>query len=580
MTARPDPIGVPVSLTDAEEDERAIYAARARRLGLAFTEAVDLGTGGQAGPDAIRRGMFAVSNAGERLIYFAPNELAMPDTQAWLNAHPADRGRARISTPTAIRAALIKANEAALVESAVSRLATQHPEFSARLVASSGQIVAGIVLAAIMLAAFIFAPLALLLAIDILAAIFFFGVSAIRFIAAGHTKNRAPINDRLREKIAAGPLPIYTVLVPLYGEAAVAGDLIAALDQLEWPRDRLDIKLLLEESDSATIAAVRKVVTGAPYEIIVVPDRLPRTKPKALSFALPFARGEFVTVYDAEDKPHPGQLLEAYTAFAQAGPDLACIQASLVIDNGSASWLSLLFSIEYAALFDGLLPTLSALDMPLPLGGTSNHFRKAALEEVGGWDPYNVTEDADLGLRLARFGYRADTISSPTLEDAPTTLMPWIKQRTRWFKGWMQTWLVHTRHPVRLVRELKFRGLIGFALTGTGLIVSSLIYPVYLITLAVMVTNPLSLWGDGSVIASAIIGVNLFNLVAGFLGMGMLSARALRRRGRHEEARGLYLLPLYWLLMSAATYRALWQLVRKPHHWEKTPHRRRANAPT
>ena len=186
-------------------------------------------------------------------------------------------------------------------------------------------------------------------------------------------------------------------------------------------------------------AATRVLRGRLGYEIVVVPQGGPRTKPKALSFALPLARGEFVTVYDAEDRPHPGQLREAHATFATAGPELACVQASLVIDNASAGWLPLMFAVEYAALFDGLLPTLAAHAMPLPLGGTSNHFRRAALEAVGGWDPFNVTEDADLGLRFARFGYRALTMPLATHEDAPVTFRAWLNQRTRWFKGWMQT---------------------------------------------------------------------------------------------------------------------------------------------
>ena len=298
----------------------------------------------------------------------------------------------------------------------------------------------------------------------------------------------------------------------------------------------------------------------------------PQTKPKALAFALPFARGEFVTVYDAEDRPHPGQLREAYAAFAEAGPELACLQAGLVIGNADAGWLPLLFSIEYAALFDGLLPALAALRMPLPLGGTSNHFRRAALQAVGGWDPYNVTEDADLGLRLARFGYRSATLDAATLEDAPLALGPWLRQRTRWFKGWMQTWLVHTRHPVRLARELGPRGLLGFALVGTGMIVSSLIYPLYVATVIEMLTNPVALWGDGGVLAAMLVGANVFNLIAGYLAMAVLSNGALRLRGRGDEARGLVLLPLYWLLMSIASYRAIFELALRPHYWAKTPH--------
>jgi cellulose synthase/poly-beta-1,6-N-acetylglucosamine synthase-like glycosyltransferase len=429
------------------------------------------------------------------------------------------------------------------------------------------QIVAMVAMALGMAVAVVLHPTALVVAANLIGAIFFFGVSTLRFVAAGLVRRAQPM---LASR--SGELPVYTLLVPLHGEAGMVRGLVDALNRIDWPRDRLDIKIILEASDPETIAVVRRTVGGAPYEIVVVPNGTPRTKPRALAYAMQFVRGEFITVYDAEDRPHPHQLREAYAAFREAGPDVACFQSSLVIDNAQAGWLAQLFAIEYAALFDGLLPALAAFGMPLPLGGTSNHFRRAALEHVGGWDPFNVTEDADLGVRLARFGYRAATLSLPTLEEAPTALGPWVRQRTRWFKGWMQTWLVHTRHPLRLARELGAGGLLGFMLIGTGMIVSSLIYPVYLGTLLAMLTNPLVLWGDGGLVASGVVGVNLFNLVAGYFAMIVLSGRALRLRGRGGEAGGLFLLPLYWFLMSLASYRAIFELAVRPHYWAKTPH--------
>jgi cellulose synthase/poly-beta-1,6-N-acetylglucosamine synthase-like glycosyltransferase len=352
-------------------------------------------------------------------------------------------------------------------------------------------------------------------------------------------------------------------------------DLVAALDRLDWPRDKLDVKLLLEADDPATIAAARFAASGPPYEIVVVPSVGPRTKPKALAFALPLARGELVTVYDAEDRPHPRQLREAHAVFVASEPDLACLQSPLLIDNGHHGWLPLAFSVEYAGLFDGLLPTLAAFRMPLPLGGTSNHFRRDALEYVGGWDPYNVTEDADLGVRFARFGYRTSTLDLPTREEAPVTFGVWFRQRTRWSKGWLQTWLVHTRNPARLARDLGPRGLLGFGLVSTGLLVSALIYPIYLAALIAGLSDPLRLWSEDDAFGSAVIGLNLFNLFAGYTAMALLSLRALALRGRMAEASGVCLLPLFWLLVSLACYRALFELVIRPHHWAKTPHRRR-----
>jgi cellulose synthase/poly-beta-1,6-N-acetylglucosamine synthase-like glycosyltransferase len=113
------------------------------------------------------------------------------------------------------------------------------------------------------------------------------------------------------------------------------------------------------------------------------------------------------------------------------------VQARLCIDTRT-SWLARYFTAEYAGQFDVVLPKLAALGLPLPLGGSSNHFRTVTLREVGGWDPHNVTEDADLGMRLARFGYRSGVVASSTYEEAPADIGRWLGQRTRWFKGWMR----------------------------------------------------------------------------------------------------------------------------------------------
>lgn len=573
--ARRDPYDRPRVRAPEFDDEAAVYRDRARRLGLPFVPFVDLGPGASADLAAIEQPTFAMSAVGDRLAFVAPSQDSLASVLHWLATYPAARSRLRVATPTAIRAALIAAAGTDLAADAVARLRSRHPQLSADRVASPGQVAAAIALAAGTFAAARFAPVITAVALNVVGAVFFFGVSALRFVAAAHVKKRPlPAETATVAGDDAG-LPIYTVLVPLYREAKLVSGLVTALDAIDWPRDRLDIKLLCEADDRATVAAARLHAHGPPYEILLVPPVGPRTKPKALAFALPMARGEFVTVYDAEDRPHPGQLREAFATFARSPPDVVCLQSPLLIDNERPNWLSRSFAIEYAALFDGLLPTLAAHGLPLPLGGTSNHFRRSALEAVGGWDPFNVTEDADLGLRLARFGYRSATLDLPTLEDAPDTTPAWFRQRTRWSKGWMQTWLVHTRQPRRLARDLGATGLLAFNLVSTGVIVSSLIYPVYLVALVLAAADPLYLWRDGGLAGAAVIGLNLFNLVAGYMGMALLSWRALGRRHREDEARGLILLPVYWLMASFASYRALLHLALCPHHWEKTPHRPR-----
>ena len=566
-----DRIGRPVAGDAGAGTEDAVYRDRARRLGLPFAASVDLGNHPPAPAEVIARGPFALSAGSGRIAFIAPDEEQMPAIGRWLIAYPEARRRLAVSTPTAIRAGLRAASADEFAERAVGRLARRHPELSARQTLTQPQAAAGLALAAALAAGLATAPTTLLFVLNLLATAFFFGVSALRFIASGLAPPALAEYDPA-DVADDAELPVYSVLVPLHHEAHIVPQLRLALGRIDWPVERLDVKLIVEADDGATSVAVARAFAGPPYEVVVVPAGRPRTKPKALAFAMTFARGAFVTIYDAEDQPHPGQLREAFAAFSRAGPDLACLQAPIIIHEPGARFIARLFSIEYAALFDGLLPALATLGLPLPLGGTSNHFRREALERTGGWDPFNVTEDADLGIRLARFGYRTATITLPTLEEAPASTGDWLRQRTRWFKGWMQTWLVHMRRPVLLFRELGPLGFLGFNLIGAGMLVSAVIHPIYLLSFILRAADPLALWTEAGAIGSAVIGANLFNLAAGYLAVALLTERALALRGRSSELPVLIGLPIYWLLMAVACVRALIQLVLRPHLWEKTPH--------
>ncbi|MGH7880971.1 MAG: glycosyltransferase family 2 protein, partial [Candidatus Binataceae bacterium] len=298
----------------------------------------------------------------------------------------------------------------------------------------------------------------------------------------------------------------------------------------------------------------------------------PRTKPKALNVALPFARGTFTVIYDAEDRPEPGQLRQALQAFRAGGGDLGCVQARLSVDNTADSWLARLYTAEYAGQFDVFLPGIARLCLPLPLGGSSNHFYTATLHAVCGWDPYNVTEDADLGMRLARFGYRSDVIESSTYEEAPAHLGPWLRQRTRWFKGWMQTWLVHMREPRRLLRDLGLPGFLTFQLIVGGNVLAALIHPLFVGALTYSVARGTPLWRGDSAPVAILVAFYGSTAVIGYLTSAFLGWLGLMRRGLLSSAWALLFTPLHWLLLSLAAWRALYQLVATPYAWEKTEH--------
>ncbi len=359
-------------------------------------------------------------------------------------------------------------------------------------------------------------------------------------------------------------LPVYTIIVALYREAAAVSSLVAALQRLDYPKEKLDIKLVLEADDRETRSRLNAMRLTAPFEIIVAPPGKPRTKPRALNVALSFARGAFVAVFDAEDRPDPDQLRHALAAFAAGGDRLACAQARLTIDNTADNWLTRLFTAEYAGLFDVFLPALAALRLPLPLGGSSNHFRTDVLRGVGAWDPYNVTEDADLGMRLAREGYRTTVIDSSTYEEAPAAVSAWLRQRTRWMKGWVQSWLVHMRNPRKLWLELGPAGFAAFQLLVGGSVLAALVHPLFLVAFA---------WEWFAVgAASPVHWVYLATLAIGYAAAASLGVIGLARRDLVASAWALLLTPLYWLMLSLAAWRALEQLARDPYRWEKTEH--------
>jgi glycosyltransferase XagB len=442
------------------------------------------------------------------------------------------------------------------------------PEFSAARRLVPAQAWVGLCCGLVLLALALIVPApALTLCIAILFNLFFLLTLSLKLVwltSEGQrpARNLRPLKDE--------QLPVYTVLVPLFRETRVLNQLLRALSDLDYPREKLDVKLILEESDTTLQRAVAKIALPPGFEIIIVPAGKPQTKPRALAYALKFARGELLTIYDAEDIPEPQQLRKAALKFAVGGPELACLQAELGFYNPNENWLTRQFTIEYAMLFGQMLPSLAELNLPLPLGGTSNHFRVSALHAVGGWDPYNVTEDADLGFRLARFGFEIQTLDSLTREEANTRLTNWLSQRTRWLKGFLQTWLVHTRHPARLVNELGLAGAWVFLCSTFAVFLSALLYPVFMVlTLRLFTFAPesekSSLYG---LMASLSIAVSILGY-----GLAAHGARlALRRREIFGWTLTICSLPIYWMLIGIAAWRALWEFAVQPFHWNKTRH--------
>jgi cellulose synthase/poly-beta-1,6-N-acetylglucosamine synthase-like glycosyltransferase len=547
--------------------EDLVYGQLCRRHGLAFV-ALDRHfrpIAHIAAADVGRLAALSFADEGGTVRVLAP-PLAGLDRR--LAALAADGDAVRITTPRRLEARL--RSEIARDVEAVStgHLAAVMPLLSARRCPGpwQGMLIPLIpVLTVIGMALRLRLPMLIVFLVSVTS---FLGLSMLRLSAFLDFDRRSPEPPAL----GTADLPAYTVLVAVYREAAMMGQLIAALDRLDYPRDRLDVIILTEADDFETRAATARHVQGRPHmRALTVPPGHPRTKPRALAYGLAFARGELVTVYDAEDRPAPDQLKRAAAALC-GGPDhLACVQARLEIGGGS-SWLERQFRVEYACLFSAVLPWLGRAELPLPLGGTSNHFKRRALEIFGGWDPYNVTEDADLGLRLHRFGFTTGVSDSVTVETAPDRLPVWLRQRRRWIKGWLVTWFVHLRRPGRLVADLGWRDAMVFHLHMTANVLAPLAHPVWLATMAAYATGALSLPEERSFFDTLLIVASVVCAVAGYGGAALLGWRVLGAQGLGRLRRELLLQPVYWLLSSWAAWRALIEILSRPHFWDKTPH--------
>ncbi len=481
--------------------------------------------------------------------------------------------RFSLATPGALREAIAHHFAPSLAKHAVETLAVRQPDRSARFPSVAWQRAALILGVIAALYSGIVAPAETVKVLTLALALLFVPVVALRLVAvAGLLRAGDRAHDTASVRGPDRELPVYTILVPLYREAHMLPGLVDALARLDWPAPKLDIKLILEEVDAETVAAARALDLPSTMEIVVVPAREPRTKPKALNYALPLARGDYLVIYDAEDRPEPDQLRRAFAAFGAGPPNLATVQARLNLYNTEDNWLTRHFTIEYCALFDGLLPALDRLALPIPLGGTSNHFRVSALRWLLAWDPYNVTEDADLGMRLARAGYRCGVISSTTYEEAPVRFGSWLRQRTRWLKGFMQTWLVHMRKPRLLWRELGPRGFLAFQVMLGGTVLSALVHPWFYVLVAFELSRGGFLTTPQSLLGWPFWLIAWFSLAAGYLGAMALGLLTVQRRGYRLLLKQVPLMPVYWLLISLAAYRALWQYLTARFKWEKTEH--------
>lgn len=554
-------------------DEDAYLRALSAHTGLAIEPLTAMSRNDCCLPDhhlprVAQHGLLPVRTDGELVWIVAPRGLAARQLCRFAHAYPSLRGRIRLTSAQDLSRFLLRQAGDVLGHFATHALSQRFPMLSAApvAIASAWQPLRRLAQTGVLAMLMTLTPtFAMEFWGNVLAGWFltFIGLRLAASLISPRRVARPP-------RIPDNRLPVYTVIAALYHEATSVAALIKAIDAFDYPREKLDIIIVLELDDLETRAAIARLGPMPHVRVLLAPAQGPRTKPKALNYALPFARGSFTAVFDAEDRPDPGQLRAALDAFRTQGADVACAQASLCIENASDSWFSRMFATEYAGQFDVFLPGFARFGLPLPLGGSSNHFRTSILRGVGGWDAYNVTEDADLGFRLARFGYCSVTFASTTYEEAPARFGGWLRQRSRWMKGWMQTWSVHMRQPARLWRDAGPKGFFTLNALVGGNVLTALTFPILVATLVIdlLAQFGITRWFA----ASPVTPLHLVTVIAGFASTIIVGLMGLARRKQLQQGWVLLLTPLYWGCLSIAAWRALIQLWSDPYRWEKTEH--------
>ncbi|MEQ1705121.1 MAG: glycosyltransferase [Rickettsiales bacterium] len=496
------------------------------------------------------------------------------ETMRWIEERFGENAEIVITSPLDIRITIERVFGRFLEEDSKLSLWQQSPESSAMVTASP--------VTKKLLCIFLIIVVCLIAIFPLQSSMLFIAFCSISYFVSmlvkmlifmqGCKQNRLVEWDEVLNKLDDASLPIYTILVPMYKEAESLTELLSAMRNLDYPAEKLDIKLVLEADDYETFNMALELKPNHNFEIIRVPYSKLRTKPKACNYALRFARGEYVTVFDADDIPDKLQLKKSIATFRNRPDDIVCLQARLNYYNADYNWLTRSFSLEYRALFSVMLHGLSRLGIPLPLGGTSNHISLAHLKELGEWDAYNVTEDADLGVRLSARGFRTEMIDSWTMEESPTEIHAWIRQRSRWIKGYMQTWLVHMRSPIKLYKTLGAKSFWGFqffvGFSSLTFLTAPILWSLALLWWILppeLAQNWLPKW---------LIWLTISNLMLNFIihWVMMICCVSFKPESSVSYKIAGFFYPFYLLLHSIASYKALYQLIVKPHFWEKTTH--------
>lgn len=516
--------------------------------------------------ECLRRGILPWRQAGGSVLIASCRPEQFDDLRPRLTAlfGPV---RLAVTSETALHDALLRSRQRKLATQAETRVAAHEScrEMDIRKLTRmiSGLAVIGVILALI-------SPLSAGILLTSWAVITLVISVALKISAAfAQAKVARHLQTTFASRRQRTSLPTISIMLPLFKEREIATRLIKRISRLNYPRELLDVCLVVEEDDTVTQEAIASTELPRWMRQIIVPRGGVKTKPRALNFALDFCRGSIVGIYDAEDAPEPEQLHKVAAHFAQAGPEVACVQGVLDFYNARTNWLSRCFTVEYATWFRVILPGYERMGLTVPLGGTTLFFRRDAIEELGGWDAHNVTEDADLGIRLARHGYRTELLHTVTEEEANCRLWPWVKQRSRWLKGYAMTYAMHMQHPRKLLRDLgpwRFFGVQALFLGALSqFVLAPFLWSFWLFPLGLPHPMRAVLPHDLVIVLGAIFLLSEAITVAA----GMVATSTPKHKWLWPWVPTLH---FYYPLATLAALKGLWEMVSKPYYWDKTAH--------
>ncbi len=358
--------------------------------------------------------------------------------------------------------------------------------------------------------------------------------------------------------------PLVTILVPLKQENEVIHQTFSAISNLNYPSSSIQGIIIVESTDTLTKKSIETSIIPDGFEVMEIPTLPPFTKGRAIQRALLVAKGKYITIYDAESRPEPNQVIKA-VEILEKEKGKTCLQSIIRIENAKENEITSFFASEFWDWYDKRMVNLHKRGIPFGLGGNSFFLATETLKEVGGWDPFNVTEDAELTVRLIKNNVDIKLMNSITHEACPSTMKNWIKQRTRWSKGLLTTSIIHLISGKFGFKGFTFKQWYHFWLR---MYVGNLIPFFFAFIFILFLFQSFSY--ENFVLVNIVLAINL---VPSLIVSMWADKKNFNTMGIKIRIHNLFAVTLiYWGMYLWAGFRANYEFLFSPLKWHKTDH--------